>query len=164
MPARRGLLRPVGRVAAGLGVGIAVTGCAVTVPEAHVDPGADTQRAAAGPTSDGTFSGTGSYETPGGRQDIEVTVVLADGVVTALRVDPAATNTTSRRFQERFASAVVDDVVGRPLSEVAVDRVAGSSATGSGFMAALDQLARDAVAGQDPGASEGCAPDATGSC
>ncbi|MBD7918188.1 hypothetical protein H9657_07845 [Cellulomonas sp. Sa3CUA2] len=77
---------------------------------------------------------------------MDVTVVLADGVVTGVRVDPAATNATSLRFQERFASAVVDSVVGRTLDEVAVDRLAGSSSTGAGFMAALERAVRDARA------------------
>lgn len=150
MPARRPLL-PAVRATAGLGAGLVLTGCAVAVPadagtgvdaSTRVDP--STTRTA-GRTSDGTYSGTGSYETPGGRQRIDVTVVLADGVVQSVRVDPAATNTTSRRFQERFASVVVEEVVGRPLTEVAVDRLAGSSSTGAGFMLALDQVVRDAT-------------------
>lgn len=137
-PPPRGL-----RVAAGVSAGLALTGCAtatpgdvrpVTAPE--VDP------APAAPAADGTYRGSGSYETPGGPQQIDVTVVLRDGVVTDLQVDPAARNTTSRRFQERFASEVVPRVVGRPLDEVDVDRLAGSSSTGAGFMAALDQVVR----------------------
>ncbi|MBO3093761.1 hypothetical protein [Cellulomonas dongxiuzhuiae] len=151
MRARRRLPRPALRVTAGLGAGLALSGCAVTAP-ADARPVAP-PRAGHGPdapTSDaptaGTYSGSGSYETPGGRQRIDVTVVLADGVVTDLRVDPAATNTTSLRFQERFASAVVEAVVGRTLDEVAVDRLAGSSSTGAGFMAALEQAVRDARA------------------
>ncbi|MCC2313325.1 hypothetical protein [Cellulomonas xiejunii] len=152
MPARRRLLLPVAllpaalRATAGLGAGLALTGCVVPAP-AEAGPGTvhDGVGPRPMPTADGTYSGTGSYETPGGRQEIDVTVVLADGVVTGVRVDPAATNTTSRRFQERFASAVVESVVGRPLDEVAVDRLAGSSSTGAGFMAALDQVVRDAA-------------------
>lgn len=150
MPARRRLLPGALRVGAGLGAGLALTGCAVTAPadaRPVVRPGTtgDVQDADTVTTADGTYSGSGSYETPGGRQHLDVTVVLADGVVTGVRVDPAATNTTSLRFQERFASAVVDSVVGRPLDEVAVDRLAGSSSTGAGFMAALEQMVRDAA-------------------
>ncbi|WP_225214857.1 FMN-binding protein [Cellulomonas avistercoris] len=146
MPARR-RSRPTLRVAAGLGAGLALTGCTVAAP-ADARPAAEPRagHTPLAPAADGTYSGSGSYETPGGRQQIDVTVVLADGVVTGVRVDPAATNATSLRFQERFASAVVDSVVGRTLDEVAVDRLAGSSSTGAGFMAALERAVRDARA------------------
>lgn len=152
MPARRpprtdrARPTPLLRAAGGVGAVLALTGCATATP-ADPGPAAGPTPATrpAAPTADGTYSGTGSYETPGGRQQIDVTVVLADGVVEVLRVDPAATNTTSLRFQERFASAVVERAVGRRLADVEVDRLAGSSSTGAGFMAALDQVARDAT-------------------
>lgn len=140
MPARR-LLRAA-RTTAGLGAGLAVAGCVVSA--AVEDAPAHALPATEGRLADGTFAGSGTYETPGGPQRIDVTVVLTDGVVQSLRVDPVAANQTSRRFQERFASAVAESVVGRPLSEVTVDRVAGSSATGKGFAAALAEVVRDA--------------------
>lgn len=142
MSARR--LLPAVRTTAGIGAGIVLTGCAVG-GAAEGSAAATSVTLPAGPTSDGTYSGSGSYETPGGPQRIDVTVVLSDGIVQTLRVDPAASNATSRRFQERFASVVVETVVGRPVAEVAVDRIAGSSSTGAGFMAALGQVVRDAA-------------------
>lgn len=148
MPPRRRPPTGAMRVGAGLGAALVLAGCTVTVPSDQQTVTPDTGRTGdrpTAPTADGTFNGTGSYETPGGRQEIDVTVVVADGVVTGLRVDPAATNATSRRFQERFASAVVDTVVGRRVDEVEVGRLAGSSSTGTGFMAALDQVVRDAA-------------------
>lgn len=141
MRARGRARPPAGRVVAGLGLGVALTGC--TVPGVVAGP-EDAGRVQVRPTADGTYSGRGTYETPGGRQGIEVTVVLDDGMVSSVRVDPAATNATSRWFQERFASAVVDEVVGVPVQDVEVDRLAGSSSTGAGFMAALEQAVRDA--------------------
>lgn len=146
MPSRRRPSRAALRLTAGLGAGLALTGCTIAVP-ADARPPAGTRVvpvAPSAPVADGTYSGSATYEAPGGPQQIDVTVVLTDGVVTGVRVDPAATNATSRRFQERFASAVVDQVVGRPLDEVGVDRLAGSSSTGAGFMAALDEAVRDA--------------------
>lgn len=142
MPPRRRHSPAALRLTAGLGAGLALTGCTVATPADARPPAAG--EVAPAPAADGTYSGSAGYETPGGRQRIDVTVVLTDGVVTGVRVDPAATNATSRRFQERFASAVVDEVVGRPLDEVQVDRLAGSSSTGAGFMAALDEAVRDA--------------------
>lgn len=144
MPARRSPL-PAVRAAAGLGAGLVLTGCVVPGASGPRPAEAPAETWPVGTTADGTYSGSGDYETPGGRQRIDVTVVLSDGVVQNLRVDPAATNSTSRHFQERFASTVVDAVVGKPVDEVAVDRLAGSSSTGAGFMAALDQVVRDAA-------------------
>lgn len=139
MPARR-LVRAV-RTTAGVGAGLAVAGCVVApLVEERPAPSVDVPARLA----DGTFRGAGTYETPGGPQRLDVTVVLADGVVQSLRVDPGATNHTSRHFQERFASAVTGTVVGRPLDEVTVDRVAGSSSTVAGFARALAEVVRDA--------------------
>ncbi len=144
MPARRlRCAHVVLRCASGLGAALALGGCVVATP---ADAGTPHERATATPgrVADGTYTGTGTYETPGGPQRIDVTVTLVGGVVEDVRVDPAARNTTSLRFQERFASAVVEQVVGRPLDDVAVDRLAGSSSTGRGFTAALEQAVHGA--------------------
>jgi len=133
------------RATGGVGAVLALSGCVVAPSADAIDGPGTTGAAASTRVADGTFSGTGSYETPGGRQEIDVTVVLRDGLVDSLRVDPAARNATSRHFQERFASVVVDHVVGRSLDDVSVARLAGSSSTGAGFMAALDQVVRDAT-------------------
>lgn len=105
--------------------------------DATADDGAD---AGAAP-SDGTYTATGSYRSPAGPEQVEVTVTLADGVVTAVEVTPLATDPTSTSYQTRFASGVADQVVGRALADVEVDKVSGSSLTSGGFMDALEQIA-----------------------
>jgi uncharacterized protein with FMN-binding domain len=96
--------------------------------------------AGASPT-DGTYTATGGYRSPAGPEKVEVTVTLADGVVTAVEVTPLATDPTSTSFQTRFASGVADQVVGKALADVQVDKVSGSSLTSGGFMAAIEQIA-----------------------
>jgi hypothetical protein len=55
-------------------------------------------------------------------------------------VSPRATDPTSRELQERFADAVPEVVVGRPLDQVRVSRLAGSSGTPVGFNDALRRI------------------------
>jgi hypothetical protein len=45
-----------------------------------------------------------------------------------------------RRRQERFAEAVPERVVGKPIDEVRVARLAGSSGTPDGFNAAIEKI------------------------
>lgn len=111
--------------------------------------GASTPTASAGGTSagtyrDGTYSATGDYRSPGGEQKVQVKVTLADDVVTAVEVTPEPSDPTSQSYQQRFASGVAEQVVGKRLDEVHVDRVSGSSLTSQGFAAALAQIATDA--------------------
>lgn len=96
--------------------------------------------------ADGTYAATGSYESPAGQETVAVSLTLADGVVTAVEVTPEATNPTSKQFQTKFASGVVDVVVGQPVDGLSVDAVSGSSLTPEGFNDALAQIVADAQA------------------
>ncbi len=96
--------------------------------------------------ADGTYTATGSYKSPGGQEEVTVTVTLADGVVTAVEVTPEASDPTSLTYQTRFASGVADQVVGKAIEDVDVSKVSGSSLTSTGFMAALEEIEADAQA------------------
>jgi hypothetical protein len=103
--------------------------------------------AASGTTyTDGTYTAEGSYSSPGGTEAIEVEITVADDVVTAVTVTPEATAGNAARFQKEFASGIADEVVGQALEGLSVDKVSGSSLTGDGFNAALDQIRTDAAA------------------
>jgi uncharacterized protein with FMN-binding domain len=92
--------------------------------------------------ADGVYADTGWY---GGQpSSIGVTVTLADGVVTALRVTPHATVPQSLELQRRFADAVPAVVVGKRLDEVNVGRLAGSSGTPRGFNDAIRKIREQA--------------------
>lgn len=87
---------------------------------------------------DGAYSAEGSYGSL--PSSIGVSLTLEDGVVTAVQVETRATNPTSLDLQERFAEAVPDVVVGRPIADLEVGKLAGSSGTPVGFNDALDQI------------------------
>ncbi|WBB67731.1 FMN-binding protein [Micromonospora sp. WMMD812] len=88
--------------------------------------------------TDGEYTATGWYGSLPSR--ITVSVTLTDNVITEADVTPHAEDPTSRDYQERFADAVPALVVGRPIDEVELDRVAGSSGTPEGFNDALAQI------------------------
>ena len=108
---------------------------------------AETSAAPAEPEyADGTYTATGSYESPAGPETVGVSITLADGVVSAVVVTPEATNPASQKFQTQFASGVADAVVGQPIEGLTVDTVSGSSLTPDGFNAAVAEIAADAHA------------------
>nr|WP_231707700.1 FMN-binding protein [Arthrobacter sp. zg-Y919] len=96
---------------------------------------------ASGSYADGEYSGTGSYIPPSGTsEDVDVTLTLEGGVVTELEVETSQKNPTSKQYQREFTSGVKEQVVGKSLDELDVDKVAGSSLTSEGFNRALDAV------------------------
>jgi hypothetical protein len=107
------------------------------------------QPAALGPLADGTYTVIGGYQSPADAAETEtivVTLSIIDGIITEAVVQPQASHPTSRRYQDQFAGGVAEKVVDKPLAEVEVTRVAGSSLTGRGFNEALDQIRAQAQA------------------
>jgi uncharacterized protein with FMN-binding domain len=94
--------------------------------------------------ADGTYSATGSYSSPGGRESIDLTVTIKDGIITSTEVTTNPAGRDSRAYQEAFASGYKELVVGKDVKEVSLSRVAGSSLTSNGFDDALDQIKADA--------------------
>lgn len=102
--------------------------------------------AEAGGYTDGSYTATGSYISPGGEESVEVTLTLAADVVTDVEVVSLAKHPNSERFQGEFISGIADVVVGVPIDELAVDKVAGSSLTSGGFNEAVDLIKDEARA------------------
>lgn len=96
--------------------------------------------------TDGTYSATGSYQTPGGSERIGVKVTLSNGVVSDADLTEMGMTGEAREYQEQFASTYKSQVVGKKISEIKLDRVAGSSLTSSGFNNALNDIAKQAQA------------------
>ena len=143
----------------GLSVLVALAACsnadAATQDDAQPDSSAQdtagagtdgTAGSSTGGFADGSYTAEGSYSTPGGQESISVDLSVADGVVTDVTVTPEATGGNAARFQDEFASGIADEVVGQELAGLSVDKVSGSSLTGDGFNAALDQIRADAAA------------------
>ncbi|KQQ95775.1 hypothetical protein ASF62_04620 [Leifsonia sp. Leaf325] len=115
-----------------------------TTPSTGTDS-SDTDSSAASSTyTDGDYTATGEYSTPGGREDVTVTVTLADDVVTAVDVTGSATSGNSKQYQSAFISGISAEVVGKDIDSLDVSKVAGSSLTSGGFNAALDTIRSDA--------------------
>jgi uncharacterized protein with FMN-binding domain len=93
----------------------------------------------------GTYSATGSYLSPGGRESIGLTVTIENGVITSTELTQNATDGEAREYQSAFAGGYSELVVGKNVNEVSLSRVAGSSLTSNGFNDALDQIKADAT-------------------
>jgi uncharacterized protein with FMN-binding domain len=88
---------------------------------------------------DGQYSATASYNSPGGIQQIGVTVTLTADKVTAAALDLKAEG-IAKTYQTLFQSGYLPQVVGKDISTISLGAVAGSSLTGGGFNTALDQI------------------------
>jgi hypothetical protein len=96
--------------------------------------------------TDGVYTAVGEYgNLP---SHITVTLTLTNGIISATRVEPQATNPTSLDLQRRFAAAVPEIVNGKHISQVNVGRLAGSSGTPRGFNDAIRQIKIQALQGQ----------------
>jgi hypothetical protein len=95
---------------------------------------------------DGTYSATGSYSTPGGRESIDLEVTLTGGTVQDTKLTQKGMTGEAKEYQARFASGYKTEVIGKSIDEISLSRVAGSSLTSIGFNDALDQIKRDAAA------------------
>jgi len=89
---------------------------------------------------DGTYTATGSYSYHSGTEAVEVTVTIESGVVTEAQVVSLAKAPTSKTMQADFIANFEPMVVGKNIDEVKLGKVSGSSLTGIGFNAALEDI------------------------
>ena len=85
----------------------------------------------------GTYSADGSYMTPEGQVSINVTVKLANDIITDANVTSVSGDRTSQRYQAKFISGYKQYVIGKNITDVQLSRVSGSSLTPEGFNNAL---------------------------
>lgn len=131
----------------------ALAGCAGTTSAATDDPSdagsspRETGSAGAATYADGTYSADGSYIDGGGTlETIAVTVTLAGDVITDVEVTGDPQNPESGRYQSEFIGGIADEVLGKDIDEISLDRVAGSSLTSGGFNDALEAIRSEASA------------------
>jgi hypothetical protein len=147
----------------GLSISVALAGCATDTSASSADaetvaPTTSAAPSAAAPSAtdsgsagtssgafaDGEYSAKGNYISPNGKEEIDVSITLADDVITAVTVTPDATNPTAIQYQTQFADGISAVVVGKKIDEIDVSRVAGSSLTSGGFNEAVDAIKADA--------------------
>jgi uncharacterized protein with FMN-binding domain len=103
----------------------------------------DTSTAAA-TYKDGTYTQTGSYNSPGGTESLKVTITLADGVVTDTSAVGSKRSDDSAFYSSQFIENYKSLVVGKKISDIKLSKVSGSSLTPQGFNAALTKIKTDA--------------------
>jgi hypothetical protein len=89
---------------------------------------------------DGTYSLTVSYSSPGGEDQIAVSLTLKNDIVTNVSVTPLAGDRTSERYQSRFISNYKQFVIGKNIATLFLSNVSGSSLTTKAFNNALAQI------------------------
>lgn len=107
-------------------------------PSSSAAPSSSSAAPSASRYEDGTYNAMGTYG--GGPSYLDVTITLSDNAITEVTVEPQAENETSRGYQERFAAAVPDAVVGKGLDEAEVGKLAGASTCPDGFNDALAKI------------------------
>ena len=93
---------------------------------------------------DGTYTKTGTYKSPAGTENVEVTLTLAKDVVTDAVFKGLATNPGSVANQKKFADGFKGEVVGKSIDAIALTVVNGSSLSPKGFMDAVAQIKTEA--------------------
>ncbi len=92
----------------------------------------------------GTYTAKGSYDSPAGIEQIEVTITVADDKVSSVVATPKAQNPTSCYYQNRFMNGVSGRVVGKKIDSARISitdgNISGSSLTLNGFNRALEQI------------------------
>lgn len=94
--------------------------------------------------ADGTYHGTGTYDSPAGAETVDVSITLTGDVVTAASFEGHAENPGSVMNQGKFARGYTAFVVGKKLDEISLTVVNGSSLTPVGFMKALTEIKAEA--------------------
>lgn len=141
-------------VFAGLSLVGALAGCSATTDAATTTPAPTTESTtpAAAPASgastykDGTYTESGSYQSPNGTESVDVTITLAANVITAVTVVGKGESRDSQRYQGEFIGGIAAEVVGKDIDSISVSKVAGSSLTSGGFNSAVDVIKADAAA------------------
>ncbi|MCU1441200.1 MAG: FMN-binding protein [Rhodoglobus sp.] len=129
---------------AGLSLVGALAGCSAPAADTGSDTGS-TPDAPARDYADGTYTESGDYSAPSGTETVEVTITLADNIITAVDVVGDATDPEARLHQGEFIDGIQGVVVGKNIDEIQVDKVGGSSLTSGGFNRAIDAIKADAA-------------------
>lgn len=88
----------------------------------------------------GQYDATGNYVSPGGAEEVKVSLTLEDGIIKDITVTPQAFRPNSIKFQGLFAANYKPLVIGKNIDDVQLDKVGGSSLTPKGFNDAISQI------------------------
>jgi uncharacterized protein with FMN-binding domain len=94
---------------------------------------------------DGTYTAEGTYDSPAGTETFGVTLILDNDTVTDASMVVGAEHPAAKKFQTKFASELKQYAIGRKISELSLDKVAGASLTSVGFNNALAAIKTQAA-------------------
>ncbi|MBA3724323.1 MAG: calcium-binding protein [Candidatus Levybacteria bacterium] len=97
-----------------------------------------------GTYKDGKYTAVGNYTSPGGEEELGVTLTVASGVVTDAIVEVKATRPISKARQTDFAANYKTQVIGKNIDEIQLTKVSGSSLSPKGFNDAVTQIKAEA--------------------
>lgn len=89
---------------------------------------------------DGKYEAVGEYSYHSGKESIDVTVTLANGLIQEVDVQALAKSAISKEKQADFIANYKEQVVGKNIDEVNLGKISGSSLTPLGFNAALEDI------------------------
>jgi len=95
--------------------------------------------------TDGSYTANGSYTSPAGQEEVEVTLVLQNDVIQDAQFNGKAVNPGSVRMQEQFSQGYKEIVVGKSISDLSLTVVNGASLTPKGFMQAVEKIKAQAT-------------------
>lgn len=93
---------------------------------------------------DGTYSSVGDYVSPGGAEQVGVSLTLKDGVVVDSTFTVMATRPISKNMQNVVSENYKQYVIGKPIDEVVLNKVSSSSLTPLGFNDAVAKIKQQA--------------------
>ncbi len=89
---------------------------------------------------DGTYTAVGNYLSPGGPEQVGVTLTLKDDVIVDSSFEIKAERPISKNMQTVFSENYKALVVGKDIDEVSLTKVSTSSLTPKGFNDALTKI------------------------
>ncbi|MBP9815678.1 hypothetical protein KBD09_00365 [Candidatus Woesebacteria bacterium] len=89
---------------------------------------------------DGTYEAIGNYTSPAQKEEVAISLTLKDGLVTDATFEGKGVHEISKKMQGKFKEGFTEEVVGKPLDEIALTVVNGSSLTPKGFMEAVEKI------------------------
>ncbi len=95
---------------------------------------------------DGVYDAIGNYTSPGGAEEIGLTITLKDNIIVDSGFEVKATRPTSKQLQGVFSENYKQYVIGKNINEVNLTKVSSSSLTPKGFNDALNKIKIEAKA------------------
>lgn len=94
----------------------------------------------------GNYSATGSYDSPGGTENVSVSLTLTNDIITNVSVTSGAYDRRSQSYQNIFIANYKQYVIGKNIASVNLGKISSSSLTPIGFNDALAKIKAQAKA------------------